>query len=79
MSNLFSRIITFHVTGEIYNSNTTPEDVINSYDWTFEDSVDGNIQIFAHHNDDNGKITEVIKMPKIHHEQSSDADFSLNV
>ncbi len=78
MSKLFDRIITFHVTGEIDDSNVSAEDVINSYDWTCEDSMDGNIQIFAHHNDSKGRITQVVKLPKIHLLKSSDAELFLN-
>jgi hypothetical protein len=78
MSRIFNRIITFHVRGEIYNSYTSPEEIINNYDWTFDDNYDGNVQIFAHHNDDRGKITDLIKLPKIHQWKTSDTEFFLN-
>ena len=77
MSKTFDRIITFRVRGEIYNSYTSPEEIINNYHWTFDDSFDGNVQIFGHHNDDQGKITELTKLPKIHQWKTQDAELFL--
>jgi hypothetical protein len=66
MSKTFDRIVALHIKGEVYDSYTTPENIINNYDWTFDDNVDGNIQLFAHHNDDRGRILEVNKLPQIY-------------
>jgi hypothetical protein len=78
MSRVWNRIISFHVRGEIYDSYTSPESILDNYNWTFDDNVDGNIQLFAHHDDDRGRITNLIKLPKIHQWKGSDAEFFLN-
>jgi|688.fasta_scaffold151852_6 hypothetical protein len=62
MPRSFSKIIEFRIDGEIYDDKTKPESILNNYDWTFEDSMDGNIQIFAHHKDDRGQITNMTKI-----------------
>ncbi len=79
MSRLFNRIITFHVRGEIYSSYTTPEDIINNYDWSFDDNEDGNVQVFGHHKDYRGRITDLIKLPKIHPYKQSDTELFLKL
>lgn len=65
MVKTFNRVMSFHVQGEIYDKHTRPESIINNYEWTFEDNLDGNIQIFAYHKDRRGKITNIIKLPKV--------------
>ena len=75
MRKVFDKIITFHVEGEIDNDHTSPESIINSYDWSFEDSFDGNIQIFGHHKDTRGRITRMTKLPTIHNWHTKDTKF----
>lgn len=75
MYKTFNKIITFHVEGEIEDKNTSPESIINNYDWSFSDSFDGNIQIFGHHKDSRGRITKMTKLPKIHNWSSKDTQF----
>jgi hypothetical protein len=65
MPKLFNRIIEFHIEGEIYDNDTKPESILNNYNWSFEDNVDGNIQLFAHHKDKRGRITKITKSGKI--------------
>jgi hypothetical protein len=79
MARIFNRILTFHVRGEIYDTYTSPESILNNYEWTFDDNVDGNIQMFAHHKDDRGRITDLIKLPKIHKWKTPDTEFFLKL
>ena len=65
MARLFDRIIEFHVQGEIYDSKTTPENIIASYNWSYDHNMDGNIQLFGHHKDIRGCITNIIPTGKI--------------
>lgn len=65
MPKTFNRIIEFHIRGEIDDSKTTPESILKNYNWSFDDNVDGNIQLFAHHKDSRGRITEITRLPKI--------------
>lgn len=65
MPRFFNKVLTFHVEGEIYDTTTKPESILKNYLWTFEDNEDGNIQLFAHHKDNRGRITNVTKLPKI--------------
>lgn len=79
MSRIFNRVVTFHVEGEIYDDGTKPEDIIKNYNWSFEDSMDGNIQIFGHHKDSRGRITKMTKLPKIHRWKTPDTEFFLKM
>jgi hypothetical protein len=79
MPRIFNRILTFSVTGEIYGNETTPESIIKNYDWSFDDNVDGNIQIFGHHKDNRGRITNMIKLPKIHKWKKPDTEMFLKL
>lgn len=74
MPRIFNRILTFHVTGEIYCNETEPESIIKGYNWSFDDNVDGNIQIFGHHKDNRGRITNMIKLPKISRWKTPDTE-----
>lgn len=65
MAKTFDKVITFHIQGEIYDNDTRPESILNNYIWTFEDNLDGNIQLFAHHKDKRGRITNMTKLSKI--------------
>lgn len=79
MARIFNRIITFHVKGEIYDKSTSPESIIKNYDWSFEYHDDGNVQIFGHHNDNRGRITDMVKLPKIHLWKTPDTEFFLKL
>lgn len=79
MARTFNRIITFHVEGELYDLDTKPEDIIKNYTWTFENHTDGNIQIFGHHKDNRGLITNMTRLPRIHRWKTPDTDFSLKL
>lgn len=75
MAKLFNRIIEFHVEGEIYDNETNPESILNNYNWSFEDNMDGNIQLFAHHKDKRGRITKINKLSKIKPWKKPDSKF----
>jgi hypothetical protein len=62
MPRLFNRTITFNVSGEIYDNETKPESILKNYNWSFEDNCDGNIQLFAHHKDNRGRINKMTKL-----------------
>lgn len=79
MPRLFNRIIEFHVEGEIYDTKTKPESIINNYTWSYEDNSDGNIQIFAHHKDDRGRITKITKLAKSKPWKKPDTEFFLKL
>lgn len=79
MPRLFDRVITFHIQGEIYDRETTPESIIRNYNWSFKNNADGNIHIMAHHKDSRGRITKAIKLPKIHRWKKPDTEFFLNL
>lgn len=79
MPRLFTRVITFKVEGEIYDNETKPESIIKNYNWSFEDNMDGNIQIFAHHKDNRGRITKMTKLPLIHRWKKPDTEFFLKL
>lgn len=64
MSSSFKRTITFNVEGEINDNTASPESIINNYTWSFEYNEDGNIQIFGHHNNNKGRITNISHFPK---------------
>ena len=79
MPRLFNRIITFHIQGEIYDNETSPESIIRNYNWNFKNSEDDKIHIVARHKDHRGRITKVIKLPKIHRMKKPDTEFFLNL
>lgn len=62
MPRLFNRTITFNIDGEIYDNETKPESILKNYNWSFEDNSDGNIQLFAHHKDNRGRITKMTRL-----------------
>lgn len=79
MPKLFNRVITFHIMGEIYDNETSPESIIKNYSWNFHDSGDGKIHITGSHNDVRGRIIRAIKLPKIHRLKKPDTEFFLNL
>lgn len=80
MPRLFNRVLTFHVQGEIYDTKaTTPESIIRNYNWSFRDNNDGSIHIVGHHKDSRGRISKMIKLPKIHKWKTPDTEFFLKL
>lgn len=78
MPRLFTRILTFKVEGEIYDMETKPEDIIRNYDWKcLASDYDNEIHITAHHKDNRGRITEVVRLPKIHKYKKPDTELFL--
>jgi hypothetical protein len=74
----FNRVITFHIQGEIYNEHITPENIIKHYNWTFKHCSDGTIIVKGKHKDDHGRITKMIKLPRVHKYKTSDTEFFLS-
>jgi len=72
-------LITFKVDGEIYDSDTTPEEVIKSYDLRFKDYNDGKDVCFLalEHKDCRGKITNISKTGKIQKLKKPDTEYFL--
>lgn len=66
MSKKFTKVLTFKVEGEIDDNITKPESIINNYTWSFNDNLDGNVQLFGHHKDTRGRITKITKLPKVY-------------
>lgn len=75
MSRLFNRVIEFHIEGEVYDTYTKPESIINNYTWSFEDNMDGNIQLFGHHKDKRGRISKMKKIGKIKPWKTPDTEY----
>lgn len=66
MPKIFDKVINFHIQGEIYDDDhTNPESIINNYTWTQKD-IEGEIHIIGRHKDHRGRITNMVKLPKIH-------------
>lgn len=65
MSKKFTRILRFKVEGEIYVAGVTPENIIRNYLWSCRNSTDGKIFMVGCHNDSNGAITKITRIPKI--------------
>jgi hypothetical protein len=65
MSQIFDKVISFHVQGEIYNDKiATPESIINNYEWEQKD-VDGQIHLVGRHKDSRGRINKMVKLSKV--------------
>lgn len=79
MPRLFNRVLTFHVQGEIYDHETTPESIIKNYNWGFRHNTDGSITIKGTHKDNRGQISKMIKLPKIHKWKTPDTEFFLKM
>lgn len=81
MPRIFTRVITFKVEGEIYDTTTRPEDIIRNYTFRFSDYNDGKDHFFieASHKDTRGRITKVIRLPKVHRWKKPDTEFFLKL
>lgn len=66
MPRSFTRILTFKVEGEIYDTETKPEDIIRNYDWkALTSNYNDAVHIMADHDDHRGRITLIEKLPGI--------------
>lgn len=67
MPKLFTRILTLRVQGEIYDTNTKPEEILRNYDWRcHENPIDSNeYEVIGKHKDQRGRITSVTMLPYI--------------
>lgn len=66
MPRTFARQLSFIAEGEIYDTDTSPEDIIKNYDWhDLTDSYDDDIHLMADHKDKRGKITKLYMLSKI--------------
>lgn len=77
MPRIFNRVITFHVQGEIYDRETSPESIIKNYNWYARNNDDGNIHMVGSHKDARGRITKMIHLPKIHPWHKKDTELFL--
>lgn len=66
MPRTFTRIIRFKIEGEIYDTETKPEDIIKNYIWKVTNSnYHDHISITTEHKDHRGRITTIEKLPGI--------------
>lgn len=82
MPRIFNRVITFHVEGEIYDRHTKPEDIIRGYNFSFKDYSDNHGDHFfieGMHKDVRGRITKIIKLPRIHLWKKPDTEMFLKL
>ena len=77
MPRIFNRVITFHVQGEIYDHETSPENIIKNYNWNIRNDMDGKVHVIASHKDNRGRITKMIHLPKIHPWHKPDTELFL--
>lgn len=77
MPRIFNRLLTFKVGGEIYDTETKPEDIIKNYDWNMTISSDDSIFISATHHDRRGRITSVVRLPNIQKTRKPDSEYFL--
>jgi hypothetical protein len=76
MSRSFSRILTFRVDGEIYDTSTKAEDIIKNYNFNFRDYNDGIDKSFLEidHKDSRGRIRNITRLPTIKKWKKPDSD-----
>lgn len=79
MPRIFNRVLTFHVTGEIYDTSTKAEDIIKNYSWTFKDEGNGKAYLYCYHKDSRGRITNLTRLPRIHRWKKPDTEFFLSL
>lgn len=77
MPRIFNRLLTFKVSGEIYDTETKPEDIIKNYDWNMTISSDDSIFISATHHDRRGRITNAVRLPNIQKTRKPDSEYFL--
>lgn len=79
MPRLFTRILTFKVEGEIYDTETKAEDIIKNYSWSFRDDGNGKVYLYGFHKDSRGRILKMTRLPKIHRWKKPDTEFFLTL
>jgi hypothetical protein len=69
----------FDVEGEIYDTDTSPEDVLKNYDFHFKDYDDrGNRSFLSlEHKDHRGKICKISSKPRINKSKKPDTEYFL--
>jgi major membrane immunogen (membrane-anchored lipoprotein) len=77
MPRVFNRTLTFSIEGEIYDSDTKPEDIIKNYDFRFKDYDESGSKSFVslEHKDRRGKITKISNRPKIGKTKKPDTEY----
>lgn len=77
MPRLFKRILCFEAEGEIYDTETSPEEIIKNYDFHFRDFNDGRDRSFIlmEHKDHRGKIITMNSRPKISKAKKPDTEY----
>lgn len=79
MPKVFHRVISFEVEGELYDSETSPEEIIKGYQWHFKDYDDNHGEnkcfVEAHHRDHRGRITKLTKLQKITKTKVPDSEY----
>lgn len=77
MSRIFHRIISFEIEGEIYDNETSAEDIIKNYEFRFKDYNDGHDKSFLEldHKDHKGRITKCSSRPRITKAKKQDTEY----
>lgn len=78
MPRVFKRIISFEIEGEIYDTETRPEDIIRNYSWhlkNYNDGYDDKSFIVFEHKDNRGRITNLKNNPKISKCKKPDTEY----
>lgn len=80
MPRYFNRVLNFNVRGEIYDAReTTPESIIKNYNFSFKDNEDGSFTITGKHKDNRGRITKMMKLPRIYLPKKPDTQYFVNM
>lgn len=75
MPRYFNRVVNFSVRGETYDSkDTTPESIIRNYNFSYRDNDDGSFTITGHHKDRRGRITKMVRLPRIYLPKKPDTE-----
>jgi hypothetical protein len=80
MPRVFTRLITVRVEGEIYDTETKPEDILKNYEWRCHENLSDpkGFDIVGKHKDHRGKITKAIVLPNIRKDNKKpDTEFFL--
>jgi hypothetical protein len=80
MPKTFTRIVSFKIEGEIYDNETTPEELIKNYTWKFKgfhDSHEDKCFLESSHDDHHGRITKMTRQIFISKTDKEDTEISL--
>ncbi len=78
MPKVFHRTLSFDVEGEIYDSDTSPEDILKNYDFHFKDYDDRmgeHCFLCLDHKDRRGRITRISNRPQINKSKKKDTEY----